>query len=247
MRKYGWKKDTVDERDFKFCLTKPVEAPVLVDLEETCPPVYDQGNSSSCTANGIAAGIEFDQIKQKLPVFTPSRLFIYYNERELEGDPNEDAGAQIRDGIKLVNTIGVCPETLWPFDESKITTKPLLECYVQAKAHPTVSYHRVNQDSNSLEQVLASGFPIVFGFTVFESFEGAEVAKTGILGMPSRHEQYCGGHAVLCVGYDRAKQMVKVRNSWGASWGQRGYFWMPYEYISNPNLADDFWVIQTVK
>ena len=247
-RKYGWTKDKPDPRDFKFRLTAPIDAPDYVDLAPTWKSLYNQLNTGSCTANAIAAAIEFDRIKQGLPVWTPSRLFIYYNERVLEGTVNEDSGAQIRDGIKVVNSQGVCPEDQWPYIESQFTTKPLVECYTIAKEHPSVLYHSVNQDIHSLEQVLASGFPIVFGFTVFEEFESDEVAKTGILPMLTDVRQEClGGHAVIAVGYDRKKRLVKVRNSWGPEWGQGGYFWMSYDYISNPNLASDFWVIQSVK
>ena len=218
-----------------------------VDLRHNCPPVYDQGDLGSCTANAIGAAIEFDQIKQGMQPWVPSRLFIYYNERVVEGTVNEDAGAEIRDGIKVVNSQGVCPELNWPYNPSQFTTKPILECYDIAKQHPAVLYHSVNQDLHSLQQVLASGFPVVFGFTVYESFESDVVAKTGIMGMPKRHEQTLGGHAVLCVGYDNAKKQMIVRNSWGPTWGDQGYFHMPFDYITDKKLASDFWVIQSVK
>ena len=248
IRKYGCIKDKPDDRDFKFRLAAPVDAPDLVDLRPNCPPVYNQHELGSCSANAIGGAIEFDQIKQGMVPWVPSRLFIYYNERAMEGTINEDAGAQIRDGIKCINTLGVCPETEWPYDMEKFAIKPLLECYTTAKEHPSVLYHSVNQDQHSIEQALASGFPVVFGFTVYEKFESEEVASTGILPMLDDEKQECmGGHAVLCVGYDRIKQLFLVRNSWGEEWGQAGYFWMPYEYMLNENLAHDFWVIQSVK
>ena len=245
--KYGWKKDKIDPRDFKFTVSKAVVAPASVDLRSGCPAVYDQGELGSCTANAIAGAIEFDQIKQKMTPYVPSRLFIYYNERLVEGDVSEDNGAQIRDGIKVVNSQGVCPETEWPYDITKFAVKPLVECYTHAKLHPTVSYHSVVQDISLFEQALASGFPMVFGFSVYSAFESSTVASTGVLKMPGAREKNLGGHAVLCVGYNRTKKQVLVRNSWGSSWGQQGYFWMPYAYITNPNLASDFWVIQSVK
>ena len=247
MHKYGWKKDIPDTRDFKFRLAEPVIAPDKIDLQDKCPPVYNQGNLSSCSANAISAVIEFDQLKQGLKAFIPSRLFIYYNERDMEGDTNEDNGASLRDGIKCINSLGVCEETMWPYDEGSFSTKPLVECYTEAKLHPSVLYHSVNQTQEDIENVLASGYPIIFGFKVYDTFEDSYVAHTGMLPMPENNEQCEGGHAVLLVGYDRATKLFKVRNSWGFDWGHHGYFWMPYDYVLNPDLASDFWVIQLVK
>ena len=106
---YGWVRDLPDARDFSYAApihSFPQGLPPLVDLRPQCPPVYDQGQLGSCTANGIAAAIEFEQKKQGKKAFTPSRLFIYYNERAIEGTVNHDSGAQIRDGIKSVAAVG---------------------------------------------------------------------------------------------------------------------------------------------
>ena len=95
-----------------------------------------------------------------------------------------------------------------------------------------------------MKTCLAEGFPFVFGFAVYESFEAPEVAKTGVVVMPGKNEDLLGGHAVLAVGYDDTTQRILVKNSWGTKWGMRGYFTMPYAYVSNRELADDFWVIR---
>ena len=222
--------------------------PPLINMEPGCPAVYDQTTLGSCTANGIAGGLEYDQIKQGIvPSWTPSRLFIYWNERNEEGTVDQDAGADIRDGIKAVNSLGAPPETEWPYDVNQFAVKPPPQVFADALQHPAVKYQAVSQDINQLRAALAAGFPVVFGFSVYESFESDAVAESGILPMPAPGESQVGGHCVLCVGYDDSKQMVKVRNSWGADWGQGGYFWMPYAYISNPDLADDFWQIEQVK
>ena len=116
---YGWKPDLPDQRDFSYSVSRAGQAaPTLVDLRPQCPPVYDQGQIGSCTANAIAAALEFDMMRQQQEAFTPSRLFIYYNERLMEGTVASDAGANIRDGIKSVASVGDCPETLWPYDDT---------------------------------------------------------------------------------------------------------------------------------
>ena len=208
------------------------------------PPVYNQGNLGSCTGNAIAAALEYDLIKQNLKDFTPSRLFIYYNERLLEGTVKSDSGAMIRDGIKTVSKQGACKETIWPYDILKFARKPTVTAYKDGLNHVGVSYYSVNQTELEIKTALASNFPVIFGFTVFSSFETQEVATTGIVKMPVANESVLGGHAVLIVGYDDSKRQFIVRNSWGESWGSNGYCFMPYSYITNRNLCSDFWVIR---
>lgn len=249
MARYGWQPDLPDHRDHLYAA--PVEMigviPAKVDLRTQCPPVYDQGQLGSCTANALAGAIEFDRLKQKISDFAPSRLFIYYNERAMEHTVDLDSGAQIRDGIKSVGKLGDCPETEWPYVIAKFKTKPPAKCYADALKYTAVSYQRVTQTLSQLKGCLASGFPFVFGFTVYESFESAAVAKSGHAPLPKSGEQSVGGHAVVGVGYDDAKQWFIVRNSWGNSWGMKGYFTLPYAYVTDNNLADDFWTIRVVQ
>lgn len=243
--RYGWVPDLPDRRDHRFRL-HATPLPSSVDLRSSCPPVYDQGQLGSCTGNAIAAAVEFERLKQKLADFVPSRLFIYYNERAIEGTVNEDAGAMIRDGIKSVAKLGVCPENEWPYDVSKFTVKPNAGCYSDALKDRVVKYARVPQSLLEMKTCLAAGYPFVFGFTVYESFESAAVAESGMAPMPSTSEAVLGGHAVMAVGYDDAQQRLLVRNSWGAGWGMRGYFTLPYDYATDPNLADDLWTLRLV-
>jgi len=249
--KYGWRHDIPDQRDHLFVGdVMPVQVlPSKVDLSSKCPPVYDQGGLGSCTANAIAGAIEFDLLKQGLPDFMPSRLFIYYNERAMEGTINTDSGAMIRDGIKSVNQLGVCHESMWPYNIQQFTWKPGADEYVDALKHKAVQYKRIyNQKSPSLMKLcLANGIPFVFGFTVYESFESQYTSTTGTANLPGPNEKILGGHAVLCVGYDDSTQRFLCRNSWGTWWGNKGYFTIPYAYLTNPNLADDFWAIQVVQ
>src|SRR6201997_4348724 len=244
VQKYGWVPDLPDQRDFLYAAPSEYQQniPKSVDLSKKCPPVYDQGQLGSCTANAIAAAIEFEQKKR----FVPSRLFIYYNERVIEGTVDSDSGAQIRDGIKSVATQGAPPEKDWPYVIAKFRDKPPASAFSDARADMVTLYQRLIQDLNTMKGCLASGYPFVFGFTVYASFEGPKVAKNGIVPMPAADEKMVGGHAVLAVGYDDASRHFLVRNSWGPLWGLKGYFKMPYAYLTTAKLASDFWTIRGV-
>lgn len=247
---YGWSPDTPDHRDQVFAAPAPTLAalPKKVDLRPHCPKtVYDQGQLGSCTGNAIACAIEFDLMKEGAkPAFTPSRLFIYYNERVMEHTIKSDAGAQIRDGVKSVNKLGAPPEGMWPYDPAKFEDKPSSDAYGAAAKYKLASYQRVARSMSQMKGCLAAGFPFVFGFTVYESFESPEVEKTGVVPMPGTNESMLGGHAVLAVGYDDDQQRFIVRNSWGPHWGSHGYFTMPYAYLLDSNLSDDFWTLRKV-
>jgi C1A family cysteine protease len=249
-RWYGWTPDLPDHRDLMYQapLARIGPLPPKIDLRRECPPVYDQGGLGSCTANAIAAALEFDQMKQKeRNVFAPSRLFIYYNERVIEKSVDQDSGAMIRDGIKSVAKLGAPHEQIWPYVIKEFRKKPSKAAYADARRHPAVLYQRIRQDIRQVRGCLASGFPFVFGFTVYTSFESDRVAKTGRLPMPARREKEIGGHAVMAVGYDNPRRQFIVRNSWGAAWGLDGYFTMPYDYLLDENLCDDFWTIKLVQ
>jgi C1A family cysteine protease len=257
--KLGWHRDQPDHRDFIY--SAPLQhlkaPPAKVDLRKGCPPPYNQGQLGSCTANAIAGAVQFDRRKnQQSPDFIPSRLFIYYNERVIEHSTPYDAGAQLRDGIKAVAKLGVCPEKLWPYNdetapgeggtfppEAPAGEKPPAACYSDAKKYKIISYQRVTQALAQMKGCLAEGFPFVFGFTVYSRWYSK---PTPVLPMPGARESAIGGHAVLAVGYDDAKQLFTFRNSWGSSVGDKGYFYMPYAYLADVNLASDLWTIRTV-
>ena len=247
MRRYGWKRGLPDFRDFPLSLPHGKALPARIDLSGSCPPVYDQGDLGSCTANAIGAAHQFEQMKQREAAFMPSRLFVYYNERALEGTVSQDAGAIIRDGMKVVAKQGVCPEAEWPYNVARFKVKPSAKCYTDGAKHLALQYLAVKQTLADMQGCLAAGFPFVFGFSVYESFESDAVAKTGIVPMPKRGEQQLGGHAVLAVGYDCPTQRFIVRNSWGAGWGKQGYFTIPFSYLVNQNLASDFWTLRLVE
>ncbi|HLH21882.1 MAG TPA: C1 family peptidase [Chloroflexota bacterium] len=251
-RGLGWIPDLPDARDHLYAAAPATLAslPSQVDMRPQCPGVYDQGQLGSCTGNAIAGAIEFDQMRQHLGApcpFTPSRLFIYYNERVMEHTVNSDAGAQIRDGIKSVAKQGDCPESEWPYNIPNFAERPPGQCYADALKYRAVQYASVPRLLNQMKGCLASGLPFVFGFTVYDSFMSDAVAQTGEVPMPNLStEQVQGGHAVGAVGYDDTQQRFIVRNSWGTGWGMQGYFTMPYAYLLDPQLASDFWRITLV-
>lgn len=247
---FGWVRDDPDDRDHPFVAPPEIlrNLPRRVDLRPYFPPVYNQLQINSCTANAIAAALEFDEIRQgtKRP-HTPSRLFIYYNERAMEGTVGKDEGATIRDGIKVISKKGDCPEELWPYYRRNLNVRPPRECYLRARHYKAVEYQRMGHGLEELKSCLGSGYPFVLGFKVFASFQKEAVKKTGHLGMPKRREKFVGQHAVLAVGYENSRGWFLLRNSWGVEWGMRGYFTMPYEYLLNPDLAHDFWTIRLVR
>ncbi len=249
IKRYGWVPDLPDARDLMFAAADRVlsELPRQVDLRPQCPAIYDQGQLGSCTANAIGGAFELTQMKEGQPDFTPSRLFIYYNERKIEGTVDEDSGAMIRDGVKSVHKLGVCPEESWPYDLARFTNKPPAKAYREALKHQATVYRRILPVLHQMQGCLAAGSPFVFGFSVYESFESAQVAKTGTVPLPPRSEKMLGGHAVVAVGYDDDSQRFLVRNSWGTGWGMAGYCTMPYAYLTDPSLARDFWAIDAVE
>jgi len=248
VKRYGWIPDRPDPRDQLFQVPPKImsKLPEVVGLRANCPPVYNQGDLNSCTANAIAAAVQFDLMKQNERSFMPSRLFLYFNERSMAGDVKTDTGAPIRDGIKCIARIGDCPETLWPYIASRFAVKPPEACYAQARKYRAVRYQRLSQKGEQLRGCLASGYPFVLGIKVYAGFEGSKVEKTGHVPMPGSGQKPKGGHAVLAVGYDDSKKWFLIRNSWGDEWGINGYFTLPYAYALDENLASNLWTIRVV-
>ena len=241
---YGWMPDLPDGRDFQYTPKFLWFLPRRADLRSQMPAVYNQGELGSCTANAIAGAMQFLDVVQQKAAEMPSRLFIYYNERALEGTVGQDAGAMIRDGIKTVAKDGVCPEDNWLYDITQFTVKPSDDCYTVAAKEVALKYSRVATRLRSMRSTLAGGFPFVFGATLYDSFESDAVSQSGMVPMPDPKEQPVGGHAMLCVGYDDSQSQFMVRNSWGDDWGDKGYCYFPYAYLSNSNMVDDLWVIE---
>lgn len=223
----------------------------VVHIPESQAP-YDQGSLGSCTANATSFAFVFDELKQNNTApFMPSRLFLYYNSRSIEGTVSQDYGAMLSDVIAAVGNPGMCEEELWPYDVTQYATVPKPQCYTESKTCTSLNSYKVQQNLQQLKLGILSGYPILFGFVVYESFETPQVADTGIVPMPGENDNMVGGHAVCAVAFDNSKQAFLCRNSWGTEWGYaingiRGYFWLPYDYITNPDLASDFWIISKI-
>ena len=260
-RSYGWRKDTYNEqvlaarpemKTFKTFVKHPLlDSIKMVDLRTKFPPVYDQGELGSCVFNACDGAYGFEMMKQGEPYVSMSRLFMYYNTRVAEGTVDQDSGAEIKDAVYQIGSYddahGTCTEELWPYDITKFTVKPTDECYTNAKLHHVVKAERIQQDLTDLKQSLLDGYPVIFGFQVYESFETEAVAKTGKMPMPAPGEKLLGGHGVVLAGFDDTQSVFIVRNSWGTSWGDAGYFYMPYDFIVKPDYASDFWSIRLVQ
>ena len=244
-RVYGWKPDVPDQRDMKYSAVYriPGKLPPKADLRPLCPAVEDQGDLGSCTAHALTGALEVLERKDGLPVAQMSRLFVYYNERVMEGSVNSDDGAMLRDGIKTLVNDGACTEAKWPYIISRFKKKPSAASFKDGLNHQITDYQRIDT-VDQMRACLADGFPFVFGFAVYESFETQAVAKTGKAVMPKPTERMLGGHAVLAVGYDDKQKRFIVRNSWGPEWGMKGYFTLPYAYLASRDLSDDFWTIR---
>jgi C1A family cysteine protease len=244
----GYRRDARDPRDREFSRAVPATLPASVDLRRHCPPVMDQGAIGSCTANAITGALRFLMIRAGRPDNRLSRLQLYYDERKAEGSIGSDSGAEIRDGIKCAAKIGVGRERLWPYRVANYRAKPPAAVYADAVAFNALQYERVAVDCDDIKHALALGFPVVVGVTLFNSFDGKDVAKTGIVPMPdlAHGDKPDGGHCMYVVGYGQKPDYFTVRNSWGASWGDHGDCYMPEAYLGSKKYGGDYWLMRGI-
>lgn len=251
LRIYNHKKGLPDSRDFKFNLQLRLSAkqtlPILFDLRSAnakiIPAVLDQGHLGASVANACSNALRFLLRKEKLKDFQPSRLYMYWFSRFLEGTTNEDSGVYIRDVMTAIHTYGVCDETLLPYNVNKYKLKPSNSNVRAATPHMrNFKYLSVDTSLLAIKQCLTLGFPIIFGMDVYESFETEHVTKTGIVPMPNESlEERLGSHVVCMYGYDDTKKHFIVMNSWGGAWGDKGFFYLPYDYLKYMN---DLWTMK---
>jgi C1A family cysteine protease len=244
MRKYGWVPDLRDVRDDKFLLTAPsmFVIPATSNLESLCSRVENQGARGTCTGQAFADAMEMRDRWLGKDSVELSRLFIYYNERLLLDSIYEDSGARIRDGIKALRKWGVCNEELWPYDIDRFTERPPPEAYEDAKSRIIDKYRPV-RNLRDVKYALSMGFPVIYGFTVYDSFETEEVFKTGNVPYPKPWERIRGGHANLFVGHNDDRGILRSKNSYGVEFGDKGFLNIPYRFVEE-GIASDMWIIQ---
>ncbi|AYV78327.1 MAG: peptidase C1 [Edafosvirus sp.] len=244
------KKIAMRNKASKFVPTK-LFVPPVTSVKNKCTQIYDQGELSSCTANAFCSAYTIlENVKNGSVTFEPSRLFVYYYERLVEDSYNPnyvaDTGADVTDGENYVLTNGICSETSWPYSASNVNVEPPQQCNIEAINHKIKSYSTIPLDGNLINNIklaINNSTPVLIAIQVYDSFESDFTSSTGIVTIPKSTESNLGGHEMCLVGYTESKRLFTVLNSWGSSWGNGGFCYIPYDYLSNPNLGMQFTVI----
>jgi len=218
----------------------PIEIPKIdyIDLRDKFNEIFDQGKIGSCTANALTSIFEYDK-----PNFKGSRLFLYYNERLYINETHKDEGAYLSDGILSLKSYGICEERYHPYIISNVFKEPSKEAYENGKKYYVLEALNISNDVNEIKSWLIKKEPIAIGIAIYSNFMNS---KTGMIGIPKQTDDFMGGHAVIICGFDDKNKIFILRNSWGVYWGDKGYFYLPYDYISNDELCGDLWIITRV-
>jgi C1A family cysteine protease len=238
--KFLLKKDRLDMRDYKAVPVKTVDLPQKVSLREFCPPIKNQLSISSCGSHAWITAYEI-MLKQKNKdwLIEGSERHHYYHVRQSEYMDTYpgDSGQQLRFGAKVLTKIGMAPEFLCPYivKDYNVLPSTLAESYT--RFWTPKSYSRV-ETVPDMKFLLAQSYPIVFGVKIYTSFFSL---STYTLAMPNSRDRVLGGHAMVIVGYDENKRVFEVVNSHGRSYGDEGYLWISYEYMTKYLL--DAWIM----
>ena len=219
-------------------LFKAVAVPPPTFTVSPLPPILNQGDIGSCVANSFAYNVS----KQSKSGVNLSRLFLYAVSRSIDNTPlNQDDGTTIRTTCQAISNYGVCQETVYPYVPAGFFTLPSLAAFNGSKKLNKFTYLFVSQDLASIKNALQTyNTPVILGINVYSSFMNS---VNGIIPVPNMKTETClGGHCITMVGYNDTTQMFTFANSWGTAWGAKGYCYIPYSYILNPQLASDFCV-----
>jgi len=249
-RKFGWIRDEPDSRDLMFATYVGAKIYNPVDLRPGCPVIHDQGSLGACSAFGAISLVEYARKKQGFKdLWQPSPLFTYYVTRELQNTTQVDSGASVRYALKSVVKKGVTPEYTWPYIIEKFTEKPPVNVYSQAIQHQALSYRRLRDNSlDEMQACLEQGYPFIFGLQIYDSFVYCK--KDGIIPIPKADKEFLhGGHCMMCVGWKfiKNKRYFIIQNSWSDKWGDKGYCYIPFEYMTMSRFAADFWMIRIME
>jgi C1A family cysteine protease len=243
----GYLPDPPDPRDWisDRLIPRGLQLPLSADLRAGCSPVEDQGKLGSCTAQAGVGALEYFDFRKDGKASDLSRLALYYWTRTGMGTEKEDSGATIRDTLKQMSQ-GVCLEALFPYDVERFQEAPPAEADADRPNHRALEFYRSHplRQSYMAKAALAQGLPVLCGVRVYDSFMSEETAKSGVVRMPRIGEDLLGGHAILLVGYDDMRDVFIFRNSWGASWGAKGYGELPQNYVSSIRLTSDMWIVR---
>ena len=209
-----------------------------LDLRSKFTEVYDQGKIGSCTANALCSIFEYDTIN-----FKGSRLFLYYNERIYINSTDKDSGAYLEDGIKSLKTYGLCEEKYWSYIIENVYKEPPIDAYINGRKNYLIDAFNINNNINEIKRWLLRNEPIAISIAIYSNFTNN---KSGIINLPTENEEMIGGHATIICGFDDKNKRFIMRNSWGSYWGDKGYFYLPYDYITDNNLCGDLWVITRI-
>jgi C1A family cysteine protease len=252
-RGFGWKPDLPSIKDWPLRMSAvgrntAVLPPVSPDRREINPPVRDQGKYGSCVGCSSVYGVAW--LRRHEPRDLEGKTIMsamqeYYDARTADGDEwkNVDAGAYIRDAMDMLRKKGVAPESNWPYTKPFNRT-PTKSVYTAAARWKLGAHWRCNGLDDIL-QAINAGYAVVGGITIYSSFWVSNT-NGGRVPMPNAQtDKLEGGHALYWDMFNQAERWVRFENSWGPNWGDRGYGYVPFDYLANPNLADDFWAMQS--
>lgn len=217
-----------------------------VDLRKYCSPVQDQLTIGSCNACAIVGALEFQMLKGGRPLTPLSPLYVYYNGRKLAGMEREDSGLLCHHATAAIMAYGACEEKLWPYKVDRFDREPPKECYDNSRMFETTQYARLGT-SEEAKVALSQGMPIVFGFDIPRSYYTAAATTGRMPGEGAFDHEPMSGHAMLIVGFDDQQGMWLARNSWGESYGEKGYVWIPYGLVNRYVWNDELWAIGSLE
>lgn len=253
---FGWKPDLPDIHDKYYQFDKVELAPDTdsdsdldsdiensfrisrVDLRDQFPPVYDQANLHCSVPCSVLSVWRFFCNKTQSESDPPSRIHLHQLTSLIDSN---DKSLSIKNCLHVLEKVGVVSEEVIGFGEYPEVDEHFSG--IESKPPKLIKYRRVEQNKEQFKRALDAGYPIIFGLSLYSSALTDGTRKTGVIKMPTKSDQVVGGMCMVLVGYDNEQKMWIVRNNWGGDWGERGYGYIPFNYLTNPQLAQNFWVI----